>query len=438
MKHFPGGVRGVAGALVLLAPALSPPAQEPSAGPPFDGKELQGRWPGGAGLAGSATCGACHPDISEAQNAHPMARTASAVTPNNVDTWFSPERLGLPVDWRSAGPLPPRYQRFGGGVILRTPEGDGAPVAAVFGSGLRGVTPVAFPGAGAMRELRVSWSHGRGRWIETPGAEEDRDPLGDLDSAEEARECLSCHATSIEWRSGVPDPARSEWGVRCERCHGPGATHAERLGDPAAIFNPGTLSPARQVAFCGQCHRQPTDFEPLEVLGRERGLARHAGGSLMMSACFREIPAAGDDRLPFLSRPPPPGGCGRGEKPDRLPAVPPGSGRGARVRAGGHRFGLRVLPPAAKGGGVPGRRVHRPLDTGSGDRASGRIARAPFGPQTPGGPLPQRSCRRAAGREKRRGSTSGSGNCSTPRAFVPPRSRRWNGASPSNPAMATS
>ena len=77
----------------------------------------------------------------------------------------------------------------------------------------------------------------------------------------------------------------------CERCHGSGIAHVEAQsagGDPGPIFHPGKLSAADQVAFCGQCHRQPTDFEPREILARDPLLARHAGASLMMSACFRE------------------------------------------------------------------------------------------------------------------------------------------------------
>ncbi len=295
------------GAFLLFVPLLaqSSRVQDPSGGAPGgfpkDGLELQGSWPGqpgnstpgGNGIVGSATCAACHADIAETHEAHPMARTARTLA-EDLGSLFSPERLNRPAAWRSTAPegaARPAYERSGEAVTLRSPGGESVSVAVLFGSGRRGVTPVAFHEAGTMRELRLSWSRGLDRWIETPGAEGDRDPLGDLDSPEETGECLSCHATAVAWRAGVPDPARSEWGVQCERCHGPGAEHAARLGEPAAIFDPGKLSPARQVAFCGQCHRKPTDFEPLEVFGRNRGLSRHAAGSLMMSACFRKSPA---------------------------------------------------------------------------------------------------------------------------------------------------
>ena len=274
--------------------AQDPTAAAPAAVPP-DGAVLYGNWPASA-VAGSDVCAGCHGDIADAQAEHPMARTAAPLTPANAGRWFGEARLGAPSAWRSGptGSVRPTWRRVDGGVALAG-TGAAAAVAAVFGSGLRGETPVSFEGGGRMRELRLSWSHGLGAWIETPGSEDDADPLGDVDPPALTVECIACHATTVRWERGVPDAAASEWGVRCERCHGPGAAHAAgwEEGAPRAIFNPGALASDAQVRFCAQCHRQPTDFEPLEVLRRDRSLARHAGASLMMSACYRESAAAG-------------------------------------------------------------------------------------------------------------------------------------------------
>ena len=258
--------------------------------------ELLGEWGPGTradAIVGAEVCGACHADIAVEQAMHPMARTGAAPGSETRQAWFSDERLRAPVIWRSSGPEPgdrPRYRANDTGIALVDPSGETAAVHAVFGSGLRGVTPVHFTEDGRMRELRVSWSHGLDAWIETPGSEYDRHPLGIVESPRQLRDCVGCHATSVAWDGPAPRPADSEWGVRCERCHGPGETHAG-TADATGIFNPGRLSPAEEVRFCGQCHRTPSDFEPLQILQRNRGLARHAGGSLMMSACFR-TPAA--------------------------------------------------------------------------------------------------------------------------------------------------
>lgn len=296
-------VVGAAGAVVGLGIVAVAGGGEPSGAAPQradagdDGRELLGVWSSGADseVVGAGVCAGCHGGIAADQEAHPMARTGAAVDGANADRWFGPERLAGTVEWRSPE-FPGRdriaYDRAADGAVLKGPAGDAA-VSAVFGSGLRGVTPVSFLAGRRMRELRVTWSHGKGSWIETPGSETDTDPLGDEDPARETRLCLGCHATAVEWRDGRPEATETEWGVRCERCHGPGAAHAAgwESGVGGGIFNPGMLSPRAQVGFCAQCHRNPTDFEPLLVLGRDRVLARHAGASLMMSACFRESPA---------------------------------------------------------------------------------------------------------------------------------------------------
>ncbi len=244
---------------------------------------------------GAAVCGACHADIALAQAGHPMARTAGVVTEATRDRWFSDEMLARAVSWRQEIGPQPAYERLtDGGVRFGVPGADppALPVDAVFGSGLRGLTPVSFAPGARLRELRLSFSHARNGWIPTPGGEDDEDPLGNLDTAEESASCIGCHTTALAWEDGGRfDPHRAVLGVSCERCHGSGLAHVEAQsdgGDPGPIFHPGRVSPAEQVAFCGQCHRQPTDFEPRDILARDPLLARHAGASLMMSACFRE------------------------------------------------------------------------------------------------------------------------------------------------------
>ncbi len=244
---------------------------------------------------GAEVCAACHADIVLAQADHPMAQTAGVVTEATRDRWFSDEMLARAISWPAGIGAQPAYElEADGGVRFAAPGADPpeVPVDAVFGSGLRGLTPVSFAPGGRLRELRLSFSHARDGWFPTPGGEEDEDALGNLDTTEESASCIGCHATALAWdEDGRFNPHEAVLGVSCERCHGSGIAHVEAQsagGDPGAIFHPGRLSPADQVAFCGQCHRQPTDFEPREILARDPLLARHAGASLMMSACFRE------------------------------------------------------------------------------------------------------------------------------------------------------
>jgi predicted CXXCH cytochrome family protein len=87
-------------------------------------------------------------------------------------------------------------------------------------------------------------------------------PLADLDPASSfERSCIGCHA-STGATVAYNDPT-GEWlasylnlRVSCERCHGPGETHAN-APSATTIFNPsdpadGTF--AERIAVCGQCH----------------------------------------------------------------------------------------------------------------------------------------------------------------------------------------
>ncbi len=218
-----------------------------------------------------------------------MALTGRTVTAKNRDLWFSGERLKKPAAW--PGGDAPVYRPTADGVVLES-KGRAARAGAVLGSGSRGFTPIGAEPARTIRELRLSFSSPHDSWLMTPGSEKDGDPLGTPKSAEESRDCLDCHATLLAWRNDVLDLEESSLGVQCERCHGPGSAHLEAVqaGNPSAIFNPGVLRADRQVEFCGQCHRQPFDIDPLDVMTRHPSMARHAGAGLMLSECFRRSP----------------------------------------------------------------------------------------------------------------------------------------------------
>ena len=173
-------------------------------------------------------------------------------------------------------------------------------------------------------EMPVSWySENGGYWAMSPGydrpnQQDFRRPI--------AFSCMFCH-------NAYPDPAPAEEavfpatlpeGIDCQRCHGPGRTHAEAAGRNApaevirrAIVNPARLSRERQLDVCMQCHLEPTssplpnvvarfehgpfDYRPGEPLtdyfvffDRPRATAddrfeiAHAGYRLRKSKCFQQ------------------------------------------------------------------------------------------------------------------------------------------------------
>ncbi len=120
--------------------------------------------------------------------------------------------------------------------------------------------------------------------------------LGVLQDKRTIARCFSCHSTIDAGGSrSALSPAPVEMGVRCERCHGPGAAHVEAAQarrSPAdlrkALLNPGRLPPRGQIEVCGACHRLPTPDLGDEPELAEPVTVRFAPVGLMASRCFRE------------------------------------------------------------------------------------------------------------------------------------------------------
>jgi hypothetical protein len=75
--------------------------------------------------------------------------------------------------------------------------------------------------------------------------------------------CLTCHASLLAPVAGSQnrygDPPFGEGGISCERCHGPGAAHIQKMREGgsaqgAAIVNPSKLAPQLRDDICSQCH----------------------------------------------------------------------------------------------------------------------------------------------------------------------------------------
>jgi len=137
------------------------------------------------------------------------------------------------------------------------------PILYAFGQGKAGQTYV-FRRNGSFYESRVSfykelkgldWTMG---YQTTLPASLDEAP-GRAMSADEARDCFTCHTTGAV--SGLQlQLDRLIPGVTCEACHGPGAEHIASMERKTfkdkRIFNPGNMG-ADELSqdFCGSCHR---------------------------------------------------------------------------------------------------------------------------------------------------------------------------------------
>jgi predicted CXXCH cytochrome family protein len=80
--------------------------------------------------------------------------------------------------------------------------------------------------------------------------------------------CDGCHTTGFKTAkdntSGEWMARKSELGISCETCHGPGSKHAQR-GGKGTIVNPVALSAVQQDQLCGQCHSRVTNKQVKEL-----------------------------------------------------------------------------------------------------------------------------------------------------------------------------
>jgi hypothetical protein len=160
------------------------------------------------------------------------------------------------------------------------------------GSGRHGITMVAKDMQGIDREVRVSYFAANESWGETKGINfpprDMGDHIGAALSSSALDRCLACHTT---WYRAVdpgrPDsasPERSDRGIGCERCHGPGLNHvkAARSGYADTAIALGTSSPiAVRLKSCVECHAADGS-----VLASDPEFTRAQGTTFLFSRCY--------------------------------------------------------------------------------------------------------------------------------------------------------
>jgi Tetratricopeptide repeat/Cytochrome c554 and c-prime len=206
---------------------------------------------------GSAVCSGCHSEIAKAYSNHAMARSSGRLDQANaprlapVEFTHAPSGIRYSVRQGAEGRLRIAFERAGG--TLR-----GEVEAAYYTGGRKGLSFV-YLRDGYLYQAPVSYYIAENRWDVSPGYE-DRATMT-LSRPAQAR-CIECHASGGSAVAGTlnrfADEPFREGGISCERCHGPGREHRDRIlrggKDGLLIVNPARLAPERRDSVCAQCH----------------------------------------------------------------------------------------------------------------------------------------------------------------------------------------
>jgi Flp pilus assembly protein TadD len=244
----------------------------------------------GIAYVGDDACARCHETQAKTYLQHPMGRDLAPVANAALLERYGKEvhnpfeALGFQFRAERRGPQMFHHISFqdpNGKVIIQHQQ----EVQFVIGSGTRTYSYLVNHD-GALSESPITWFPQSQVWDLSPGF--GRSYLGGRPVREE---CLFCHCSHAEHVPGSENryapPIFTGFAIGCERCHGPGELHVQRMEDhplqpgevDETIVNPGRLDPVLREAVCQQCHlegsnrilrrgRQPFGFRPSLPLHR--------------------------------------------------------------------------------------------------------------------------------------------------------------------------
>ncbi len=283
--------------LMLLAPSALAQTEFEKAFAEFDIVPTTGA---AAGYVPDSTCALCHGDKAESFSHVAMSKSFYRPSPDNVIEDFTnshyfhePSGRHYEMELRDGEYVFRRYMIAADGTRIHEIEQK---VDWILGSGNHSRIYIYRTADGSMFELPLSWYSQEGEWRMAPGFEWPRH-LGVMRTV--PRQCMFCHNAypQVERgsdRLGLPEtfPAELPQGIGCQRCHGPGASHAGLAlsGESdfdilrAAIVNPARLTTRQLYSICYGCHMQPAvavvgvrrfgrnaySFRPGEVLSQFR------------------------------------------------------------------------------------------------------------------------------------------------------------------------
>jgi len=209
--------------------------------------------------AASRDCAPCHKAIYDTYEQTPMAQSSGPAGAGLIRETFDHAAFDhAPTGFRY------RISQARGDLMLEVAKADGS---------LRGRKSMPyFVGSGAtarsyllvddgyLYQSPVAWYAAGKKWGLAPNYETYGYPFL---TRPVMPACLSCHASSLTAVPGTQNryatPPFAEAGISCERCHGAGERHIQKMqsGDVSgdrAIVNPANLPADRRDSVCAQCH----------------------------------------------------------------------------------------------------------------------------------------------------------------------------------------
>jgi hypothetical protein len=204
---------------------------------------------------GDRVCVRCHAEITESYSHHPMGRsmtTPEKVLPNASGKVLEFEDLTYWIERRDGHVFHQERKTNPAGQVVEKTEQE---IRYVIGSGTRGYSFLVERGD-RLFQSPISWYTQEKEWDLAPGYRKHNQHF----DREITDGCLFCHANRFERVPGKPIEFDG-LSIGCERCHGPGALHAQHpepvKGEDLTIVNPIKLKPvALRENVCEQCHFQ--------------------------------------------------------------------------------------------------------------------------------------------------------------------------------------
>jgi tetratricopeptide (TPR) repeat protein len=232
-----------------------------------------------SGYVGAAACAKCHAEISRQWEHSLHAKMMRPATTSSVEGDFAQSRIVL----RGSTYL---LQQENGNYFITESDLTGKPQKhrVEYTLGRRRVQHYLTTLAdGRIIVLPPTWDNVSRKWIhDVDLGNPEEDPGVQIQTWNKT--CYSCHVSREKKNFDIEqlryDTTWQDFGINCERCHGPGKEHvaaarakiasSQRIPDKTAIdksiVNPGKLDAARSTMICAQCHSfrdiYVDDFKP--------------------------------------------------------------------------------------------------------------------------------------------------------------------------------